>query len=265
MEAAMDYAERPFLKIGRLLRNLRISAGLSQNEFAEMIEINNSYLSRIENGERRPSPKIMKRIVKVLPVTYEQLVDASGLISDDFVFPAGLSDSTQPRGIAKTVDDVKEMISSIPPRTTHRAVYYDQPRPEPVRRKVSIYDRIPAGFFDEANVVREYDHTEQIVMTEDELGYDPRAFALRVKGDSMVEAGIFEDDIVIVSPSTRISNGDIAAVSYGNVDITLKKFHNFDDIIVLQPCNSAYPPITLTNPEEVKVLGRVILVRRKLM
>ena len=81
----------------------------------------------------------------------------------------------------------------------------------------------------------------------------------------MIEAGILEDDIVIVSPGTEVKNGDIAAVSYGNVDITLKKFHNFGDMIVLQPCNSTYPPVTIANLDEVKVLGRVILIRRKLI
>ncbi len=264
----MDFAEKPYLFIGRLIRNLRISAGYAQAELAEMIVINNSYLSRIENGERRPSPKVMKRIAEVLPISYDDLVAASGLLHDDFSHSYSASkEATAPSGrtIAKTVEDVKAIVSQMTPRANRKSAHYEQPLQLVSRRGVPIFSKIPAGFFDEANVVREYDHTEQVVLTEDELGYDPLAFALRVKGDSMIEAGIFEDDIVIVSPSTRIVNGDIAAVSYSNVDITLKKFHDFGDVIVLQPCNSAYAPITITDRDEVSLLGRVILVRRKLI
>ena len=76
--------QKPFIKIGRLIKNLRIRAGLAQHELADEIDINNSYLSRIENGERRPSTKIMKRMADVLDTTFEDLVQASGLISDDF-------------------------------------------------------------------------------------------------------------------------------------------------------------------------------------
>ena len=262
-EEAMNLSN-PYLQIGRLVRNLRISVGMAQHELAKKIEINNSYLSRIENGERRPSPKIMKRMAAILPTSYEELVQASGLISDGFaVVP--VNTRAYSLDIIKTLDELKAKIApferSVP--KLHSDGFGSQPLVK--RRAVPIFDRIPAGFFDEANVVRDFDYIEHIVLAEEELGYDPHAFALRVKGDSMIEAGILEDDIVIVSPGTEVKNGDIAAVSYGNVDITLKKFHNFGDMIVLQPCNSTYPPVTIANLDEVKVLGRVILVRRKLL
>ena len=54
---------KPYAEIGTLLRNLRLRRGLSQFELASAAGINNSYLSRIENGERRPSPKILKRFL----------------------------------------------------------------------------------------------------------------------------------------------------------------------------------------------------------
>ena len=253
--------ERPFLKIGRLIRNLRITAGLGQHELAEIININNSYLSRIENGERRPSTKIMKKMAEVLPATYEELVQSSGLISDEY----SIVPKKAPRGgVFKTAEEMKPAVSKL-----KRKRFPARDKEERVigmvrRRTAPVFDKIPAGFFDEANVVQDYDNIEQIVLAEDELGYDPKAFALRVKGDSMVDAGIFEDDIVIVSPGTQVRNGDIAAVSYRNVDITLKKFFQEGSLIVLQPCNSRYPPITFADPEEINLLGKVILVRRKL-
>lgn len=255
-------SERPFLKIGRLIRNLRLSAGLAQHELAERANINNSYLSRIENGERRPSPKIMKKMAEILPTTYEELVLSSGLISDEFtIVPVENSNNVVYRNAEEMLPAVAKLKRrSFPPKDNGERVIG-----RTYRRPAPVFDRIPAGFFDEANVVLDYDNIEQIVLSEDELGYDPKAFALRVKGDSMVDAGIFEDDIVIVSPNTAVTNGDIAAVSYRNVDITLKKYFQEGTVVVLQPCNSRYPPHTFPDPEEIRVLGKVILVRRKLI
>jgi len=257
--------EKPFLEIGRLIRNLRISAGFAQHELAEQIGINNSYLSRIENGERRPSPKIMKKMAKVLPTTYEDLVQASGLISDDFTIVPKAGAMAPRKDISKTIQDLKNIVATMEKSpVSPRDPAFDT-RARHQRRSVPVYDRIPAGFFDEANVVRDFDNIEQIVLTEEEIGYDPKAFALRVRGSSMVNAGILEDDIVIVSPSSHVENGDIAAVGYQGVDITLKKFYCLGEVFVLQPCNPEYPPVTITDPDELSILGKVILVRRKLI
>ncbi|MEP0814193.1 MAG: helix-turn-helix domain-containing protein [bacterium] len=258
----MDYSERPFLKIGRLIRNLRIAAGLAQHELAQEIDINNSYLSRIENGERRPSPKIMKRMAAVLPTTYEDLVAASGLISEDFTI-VPKSDGEK-RDISRSIEELREILAQIERKPLGEVLHGRLDPSKIVRRGAPVFSKVPAGFFDDMNVVHEYDDYEQLVLAEDELGYDPKAFALRVKGDSMVEAGIFEDDIVIVSPNTKVANGDIAAVKYGRAEITLKRFYMDGETIILQPCNSKFRPITFSNPEDVTVLGKVILVRRKL-
>ena len=76
---------KPFAEIGTLLRNLRLRRGLSQFELASAAGINNSYLSRIENGERRPSPKILKRFAEILDYPYDELVVTSGILSEEFV------------------------------------------------------------------------------------------------------------------------------------------------------------------------------------
>ncbi len=254
-------SDRPFLKIGRLIRNLRLSAGLAQHELADEAGINNSYLSRIENGERRPSPKIMKRLSEILPASYEELVITSGLLSEEFAIVP--KEESKPR-FYRTAEELAPAVSKMKRRRFPARDESERIIGRVKRRPTPVFDKIPAGFFDDANVVQEYDSIEQIVLSEDELGYDPRAFALRVKGDSMIDAGIFEDDIVIVSPGTEVRNGDIAAVGYRNVEITLKKYYREDAVIVLQPCNSRYPPITFTHPEEINLLGKVILVRRKL-
>lgn len=67
-------------------------------------------------------------------------------------------------------------------------------------------------------------------------------FALRVKGDSMMGAGIFPKDIVFIRKQNTLENGEIGAVLIEN-EATLKKFYKEKSTIVLQPENDFYKPI----------------------
>lgn len=88
------------------------------------------------------------------------------------------------------------------------------------------------------------------------------AFALRVKGDSMIEAGIFEGDIVIVKPEKEPLNGSITVVLIDN-ETTIKKFYREKDKVRLIPANKSLKPIIL-NLQDVQVIGRVVGVIRRL-
>lgn len=83
-------------------------------------------------------------------------------------------------------------------------------------------------------------------------------FALRVKGDSMVGAGIFPGDIVFIKQQNTLENGEIGAILIEN-EATLKKFYKEKNTIVLQPENDMYKPIILTNGY-VKILGKLVAV-----
>lgn len=83
-------------------------------------------------------------------------------------------------------------------------------------------------------------------------------FALRIKGDSMVGAGIFPNDIVFIKKQPCIENGEIGAILIEN-EATLKKFYKEGNTIVLQPENDIYKPIILTNGN-VKILGKLVAV-----
>lgn len=87
-------------------------------------------------------------------------------------------------------------------------------------------------------------------------------FALRVKGDSMIEAGILDGDIVFIRKKSYVSNGKIAAVLLTeNNEASLKKFYKTKENVVLQPCNSSYEPIITKN---VEVIGECVGVYREL-
>lgn len=86
------------------------------------------------------------------------------------------------------------------------------------------------------------------------------AFILIVKGDSMIEAGILDNDYVIVSQQSTATNGDIV-VALIEDEVTIKRFYKEADHIRLQPENSLMEPIIL---KDVTILGKVIGTYRKI-
>jgi len=86
-------------------------------------------------------------------------------------------------------------------------------------------------------------------------------FALKVKGDSMINAGILEDDVVVVSPSKNALNGDIVIAMLGD-EATVKRFERKGDQIYLIPENNNYPPIPVNNREDFSIIGKVVGVIR---
>ena len=85
------------------------------------------------------------------------------------------------------------------------------------------------------------------------------AFILIVKGDSMVDAGILDNDYVIVSQQSTATNGDIVVALIKDV-VTIKRFYKEADHIRLQPENRFMEPIIL---KDVTILGKVIGAYRK--
>jgi repressor LexA len=87
---------------------------------------------------------------------------------------------------------------------------------------------------------------------------DDDMFMLRVRGDSMIGAGILDGDLVAVRQQPNADNGDIVAALIEE-EATVKRFYREADHIRLQAENPAYPPILA---REVKVLGKVVLAIR---
>jgi repressor LexA len=90
-------------------------------------------------------------------------------------------------------------------------------------------------------------------------GGEDGEYLLRVRGDSMREAGILEGDFVVVRPQETATDGDIVVGLVGE-EATVKRFFRENDHIRLQPENSAMEPI---RSKEVRVLGRVVGLLRK--
>ena len=85
-------------------------------------------------------------------------------------------------------------------------------------------------------------------------------FLLRIRGDSMMGAGIFDDDYVLVNQQDTAENGDIVVALLGD-EATVKRYYREKDSIRLQPENEGMEPIIT---REVRILGKVIAVLRQL-
>ena len=98
------------------------------------------------------------------------------------------------------------------------------------------------------------------------IGQNREVFALRVKGDSMIEAGIFDGDYVFIRKQLQASSGEIVVAMIGD-EATVKRYYPEGDTIRFQPANAAMSPIIVRKRDfrSVNLLGVVIGVYRKMM
>lgn len=83
-------------------------------------------------------------------------------------------------------------------------------------------------------------------------------YCLKVEGDSMIDAGIYDGDFAFIRKSFDYSDGDIYAVCWGAEEsASLKKLYKMDDKVMLQPCNSDYAP-TLVDADDIYIVGECI-------
>lgn len=123
-------------------------------------------------------------------------------------------------------------------------------QPMPSFRKVPRIGRIACG--------------EPITAEQNIEDYDPvpdyiRAdFTLVCKGDSMINARIFDGDIVCISQSSEVHSGDIAAVLVDGEEATLKRVRLFEDHIILEPENPTYRPFSFWGEDmnKVRIIGK---------
>jgi len=98
------------------------------------------------------------------------------------------------------------------------------------------------------------ENIEEYVPVPTLAGGDEGQFILRVRGESMIEAGILPDDYVVVRPQETAEDGEIVVALVGE-DATVKRFFREEDHIRLQPENASMEPI---RTRDVRVLGRVV-------
>ncbi|GMU85865.1 MAG: LexA repressor [Ignavibacteriales bacterium] len=120
-----------------------------------------------------------------------------------------------------------------------------------------LLGRVAAGF-----PIMHYDNIEGSVVVDPSMLRERKdSFALKVKGDSMINAGIFEGDIVVVHKQIFASNGDIVVAQIDG-EVTVKTYLRKNNQIILLPANEKYDPIVISQNSNFILIGKVTGVTR---
>lgn len=117
-----------------------------------------------------------------------------------------------------------------------------------------------AGLITAGEPIEAIEEKETIAIPVDLAPNSANSFVLRVKGQSMIEDGIFDGDYVVVERNPSPKNGDVVVALLDNAYATLKRFYRERDRIRLQPANSTMKPIYCYDPV---IQGTVKAVIRK--
>jgi len=182
------------------------------------------------------------------PPSVREIGDAVGLSSPSTVHShlsslaeAGFirRDPSKPRAIEVVVDDGAIPIS--------RAAVRDVP----------LVGHIAAG----SPILAEEDIEEVYPLPTELVGHDP-VFMLRIRGDSMMDAGILDRDYVVVQKQATARNGQIVAALVDGEEATVKTFERTGTGVVLHPANDAYEPMIFSS--DIEILGVVVAVLRRI-
>lgn len=215
-----------YYETGRRIKRKREECGMSMEQLGKIIGVNRSTIKRYEDGETRNIKlAVLEKIADVLSTSIKYLYDGSGETEENSSAPDVGEYETNPMFFTKL-------------------------------HKIPILGIIRAG--------------NPITPNEEVLGFtyidknDPENyFALRVTGDSMNAARIFDGDIVICRKQDYVENGQIAVVLIDNEDATVKRVYRENNIIKLEPqsTNSIHQTIIVDlTKENFRILGRVVKV-----
>ncbi|CAN5602501.1 transcriptional repressor LexA [soil metagenome] len=104
------------------------------------------------------------------------------------------------------------------------------------------------------------EHIEEYLEIPDAIGGENGDYILRVKGDSMHDAGILDGDFVVVQKAEDAREGEIVVALIGDDEATVKSFYKEKDAVRLEPANKLFKPII---SDEVELLGKVVGVFRR--
>jgi len=210
------------MTFGERVLALRTEKGMTQDELALAVGYKSrSTIAKIESGERDPHQSMIAAIAKALDTT-----------------PAYLMGWEEQ---AKKADDLSELMQK-----------YDNIKPIKLKR-FPMLGEIACGkpiFADEDR--------EHYIMADMDIDAD---FCLTAKGDSMINARIYNGDIVFIKEMPIVENGDIAAVIIED-EATLKRVYYYPDDNMLQLVaeNPKYKPLVYQGPEldTIRILGRAV-------
>jgi repressor LexA len=125
-------------------------------------------------------------------------------------------------------------------------------------RHVPLVGEVAAG-----TDVLAQENVEEVVPVPADLTGDGDLFMLKVRGDSMIDAGILDGDFVVVRSQPEARNGEVVVAGIPGEEATVKTYTRSGDQVVLLPANERLAPMEFA-ASDVQIFGRVVTVMRKL-
>ncbi|MFM7490575.1 MAG: transcriptional repressor LexA [Actinomycetota bacterium] len=191
--------------------------------------------------------------------------------------------SMQDRGYPPSVREIGEAVGLTSPSTVHnhlstlqRLGYLERDPNLPRAIKVN-WDRNSGAIIARSRVhhvplvgdvaagtdVLAQQNVEELLPLPADFTGDGELFMLRVRGESMIEAGILDGDFVVARQQNVADNGDIVVAGIPGDEATVKTFKRRGAQIVLEPANARLSPMTF-DADDVRVYGKVVTVLRRL-
>ncbi|CAN5826474.1 transcriptional repressor LexA [soil metagenome] len=123
-------------------------------------------------------------------------------------------------------------------------------------REIPLLGRIAAG-----TPILAAEHVEEVMPLPVSLVGDGPVFLLEVKGDSMIDAGIHEGDLVAIHSQKEARDGEIVAALVDGEEATVKRLRRKDGKVVLESANPDYAPMIFS--DGVELIGKVVSVLRR--
>ena len=187
-----------------------------------------------------------------------------------------IAETVRDRGYAPTVREIGEAVGLTSSSSVHaqlenlerkgllhkdptkpRAMTLNEPRASSIT--VPLVGRIAAGA-----PVMAAEHVEEYLAVPEGFAGDTEHFALKVAGESMIGAGIFDGDVVVIRSQDHARDGDIVAALLpgpAEDEATVKRFGHDGDRVMLIPENPALEPFEMADG---RIMGKVVAVLRKL-
>lgn len=153
-------------------------------------------------------------------------------------------DPSRPRAIVVKLDEAGHSVQPQPARAAAGTT------------NVPLIGRIAAG----GPLLATEEIEDTLTLPDDLVGHGT-LFALKVRGDSMIGAGILDGDTVVIRQQQTANDGEIVAAMVGDEEATVKTLRRKGGQVILEAENPAYAPII---SDEVQVLGKVVSVLRRL-
>lgn len=209
------------MTLGDVIYQYRTTHNISMDKFSELSGISKGYISMLEKNQTQRGDEPSP--------SFEMY-----------------------RNVAKTIGmDVDALIRMVEGKITLPDLPASNLMPMPEMRKIPLIGSIACG----APILAQ-EHIEDYVNIPANI---PADFSLRCKGDSMINARIYDGDIVYIRQQETVEHGEIAAVLIDG-EATLKRVKFYEDHIVLEPENPHFRPLTFWGEEmnTVRILGKAV-------